>query len=200
MSTSTGVAPTRAMLPAVAKNEYVLVMTSSPGPMPSAISTASSASVPDDTAIASPASRDTASSRSSASTSAPMMNRWLSQTRAIAARISARMGRYCASRSRSGTLFTAVGPHPHSLRLDSLRSPLDFARDDPERAQRVEGSLPRPQALFTARRAIRLRARGRGHRTMISGAPHSAMSLRGSSGTPLGLVLVLRMTSTCSPA
>ena len=55
MSTSTGVAPSRAMHPAVAKNEYVLVMTSSPGPMPSAISTASSASVPDDTAIASPA-------------------------------------------------------------------------------------------------------------------------------------------------
>ena len=69
MSTSTGVAPTRAMLPAVAKNEYVLVMTSSPAPMPSAISTASSASVPDDTAIASPASRAAASSRSSASTS-----------------------------------------------------------------------------------------------------------------------------------
>ena len=52
MSTNTGVAPTRLMQPAVAKNEYVVVMTSSPRPMPSAIRTASSASVPDDTAMA----------------------------------------------------------------------------------------------------------------------------------------------------
>ena len=52
MSTKTGVAPTRAIDPAVAKNENVLVMTSSPCPMPSAISAASSASVPEDTAMA----------------------------------------------------------------------------------------------------------------------------------------------------
>ena len=37
MSTSTGVAPSRATTPADAKNEYGLVMTSSPGPMPSAM-------------------------------------------------------------------------------------------------------------------------------------------------------------------
>ena len=54
MSTSTGVAPTRTMHPAVAKNEYVLVITSSPGPTPSAINTARMASVPDETAIACP--------------------------------------------------------------------------------------------------------------------------------------------------
>ena len=48
MSTSTGVAPSRATQPAVAKNEYVLVTTSSPGPMSSAMSAASTASVPDD--------------------------------------------------------------------------------------------------------------------------------------------------------
>ena len=41
------------MHPAVAKNEKVLVMTSSPGPMPSAISATRSASVPDDTPMAS---------------------------------------------------------------------------------------------------------------------------------------------------
>ena len=57
--------------PAVAKNEYVGVMTSSPGPMPSAISATSSASVPDDTAIACSAPSSAASSRSSASTSGP---------------------------------------------------------------------------------------------------------------------------------
>ena len=103
ISTSTGVAPTRDTHPAVAKKEYVLVTTSSPGPMPSAISTASSASVPDDTLTASGTSRAAISSRSSPSTSGPMMKRWVSHTRAMAARISSRMGRYCASRSRSGT-------------------------------------------------------------------------------------------------
>ena len=52
MSTNTGVAPSRLTQPAVAKNENVGVMTSSPGPMPSAISATSNASVPDDTAMA----------------------------------------------------------------------------------------------------------------------------------------------------
>ena len=52
MSTSTGRAPTRTIAPAVAKNEYVVVTTSSPALMSSAISASSSASVPDDTAIA----------------------------------------------------------------------------------------------------------------------------------------------------
>ena len=41
------------MHPAVAKNEYVVVTTSSPGPIPSAIIAASSASVPEDTVTAS---------------------------------------------------------------------------------------------------------------------------------------------------
>ena len=52
MSTNTGVAPRRAIAPAVAKNVYGVVMTSSPGPMSSAIRHASSASLPDDTPIA----------------------------------------------------------------------------------------------------------------------------------------------------
>jgi len=43
------------MHPAVAKNENVGVMTSSPGPIPSAISVARIASVPDDIATASAA-------------------------------------------------------------------------------------------------------------------------------------------------
>ena len=52
MSTSLGVAPRRETTPAVAKNENVGVITSSPGPMPSAISATSSASVPDDSPTA----------------------------------------------------------------------------------------------------------------------------------------------------
>jgi hypothetical protein len=52
MSTKTGVAPTRAMQPAVAKNVNGVVMTSSPWPMPSAISATINASVPLETPIA----------------------------------------------------------------------------------------------------------------------------------------------------
>ena len=57
MSTSTGLAPTRTTQPAVAKNEYVGVITSSPGPMSSAIRAASTASVPDDRPMACGTSR-----------------------------------------------------------------------------------------------------------------------------------------------
>ena len=85
MSTSTGVAPTRTTAPAVAKNENVVVTTSSPALMPSAISASSSASVPDDTAIACLTPSSAASSRSRPSISGPMMKRWLSQTRVTAA-------------------------------------------------------------------------------------------------------------------
>jgi len=35
------------------------------------------------------------------------------------------------------------------MRLDSLRSSLDFARDDPERAPRVEGSLAAAQGCHS---------------------------------------------------
>ena len=94
------------MQPAVAKNEYVLVTTSSPAPMFSAIMAASSASVPDDTPTASFTSSIAASSRSRPSTSGPMMNRWLSQTRVMAASTSSRIGRYWAWRSSSGTEVT----------------------------------------------------------------------------------------------
>ena len=52
MSTKTGVAPRRAIAPTVAKNVYGVVITSSPGPMSSAIRQASSASLPEDTPIA----------------------------------------------------------------------------------------------------------------------------------------------------
>jgi hypothetical protein len=47
MSTKAGSAPRRATTPAVAKNVYGVVTTISPRPTPSAMRTASSASVPD---------------------------------------------------------------------------------------------------------------------------------------------------------
>jgi len=52
MSTKTGVAPTRAMLSAVAKKLNGVVTTSSPAPMPSARSAITNASVPEFTPTA----------------------------------------------------------------------------------------------------------------------------------------------------
>ena len=49
MSQKSGRAPSRAIVPAVAKKVKGEVITSSPGPMPSAISASSSASVPEET-------------------------------------------------------------------------------------------------------------------------------------------------------
>src|SRR5690348_15325997 len=75
--------------------------------MSSVISASRMASVPDDTAIACSMPSIADSSRSSASTSGPMMKRWLSATRVTAARISSRSGRYCACRSSNGTFMDA---------------------------------------------------------------------------------------------
>jgi hypothetical protein len=49
MSTNTGTAPVRAMVPAVAKKVNGVVMTASPAPISSVMSARSSASVPDET-------------------------------------------------------------------------------------------------------------------------------------------------------
>ena len=73
ISTRTGRAPSLTMAPAVAKNEYVVVMTSSPGEIPSAISASRTASVPEDTATACSTPISAASSSSSAVISGPMM-------------------------------------------------------------------------------------------------------------------------------
>jgi hypothetical protein len=70
-SANTGRAPTRTIAPTVAKNDSGVVTISSPGPQPSAIAIASSASVPElvPTARATPVAA--ASARSKPSTSAP---------------------------------------------------------------------------------------------------------------------------------
>ena len=94
MSTKTGRAPSRAMTPAVAKNEYAEVMTSSPGPISSAMSDASNASVPDETPMAKRAPVWAATSFSSSSTSGPRMNRCDEQTLRTASWISSWMVSY----------------------------------------------------------------------------------------------------------
>ena len=75
MSTKTGTAPTLLMDSGVAKNVNGVVMTSSPGPTPSARSPITSASVPEFTPIACFTPRYDANSLSSAPTFGPRMNR-----------------------------------------------------------------------------------------------------------------------------
>ncbi len=103
MSTNTGAAPSRSMQPAVAKKLYGVVITSSPGLTPIAISATSSASVPDVTPMPNFACEYSATSFSSPSTSGPPMKCCASHTRSIAARISSRIGAYCAFKSNRGT-------------------------------------------------------------------------------------------------
>jgi hypothetical protein len=90
MSAKMGFAPRRATVPAVAKKVNGEVSTSSPGPMPRAISATSRASVPEDTPTAGGRPTNAPSSASRASTSGPMMKFWLSITRVMAASTSVR--------------------------------------------------------------------------------------------------------------
>src|SRR5258706_7784271 len=103
MSTNTGVAPTRAIAPTVAKNVYGVVMTSSPDPMFSAIKQANNASVPEETPTACEQPLYCAIACSQCSTFGPKMKCWDSITSASAASTSALMVAYCALRSSSGT-------------------------------------------------------------------------------------------------
>src|SRR5579864_6398829 len=105
MSTKTGLAPSRETVPAVAKKEYAVVITSSPGPTPAAIKAARRASVPEETPTANFEPQNFAISSSRAWTSGPRMKCWESQTRSIAARISSRIGAYWAFRSSRGTFM-----------------------------------------------------------------------------------------------
>ena len=73
-SASTGVAPHRAGTSAVAQKVKAGQMTASPGPMPQAISTSRSASVPLEQVITWRAPQKAASSLSSVRTSGPRMN------------------------------------------------------------------------------------------------------------------------------
>src|SRR6266852_270100 len=103
MSTNTGVAPTRAIAPTVAKNVYGVVMTSSPGPMFSAIRQANRASLPDETPTACEQLQYLAIASSHCSTFGPKMKCCDSITSAMAASTSALIVEYCALRSSSGT-------------------------------------------------------------------------------------------------
>ncbi len=103
MSTNTGRAPRRAIEPAVATKVNGVVTTSSPGPTPYAIRARSSASEPEAQPSANSHPTNFAISPSSAATSDPMMNCWLSRTRATTENTSSRMGANWDLKSRNAT-------------------------------------------------------------------------------------------------
>ena len=105
-SANTGVAPTRAIDSAVAKNVNAGQMTSSPAPIPSASRTSTSASVPFATPTVSGTPRYSAASCSKAATFGPNTNVPCSSTSAKASLSAGMSGSYCAFTSMSG-IFTA---------------------------------------------------------------------------------------------
>ena len=107
-SQSTGVAPARSMPETVGTHVFACVTTSSPGPMPSARSASSIASVPfaQPTACAFPF--QAASSASNARPSSPSTNQPRSSTRAAAASSSGRIAAVARARSLNGTCTPRV--------------------------------------------------------------------------------------------
>src|SRR5712692_423063 len=91
--------------------------------MRSAIRDINNASVPDDTPRAKRTPQNAASSSSSAVTSDPRINRCDSQTRSIAARISARIVAYCAGKSSKGTFILTWLSRPSPVSLNSRARP-----------------------------------------------------------------------------
>src|SRR3954470_16906010 len=114
MSAKTGVAPRRAIDSAVAENVNAGQITSSPGPMPSASSTSTIASVPLATPIVSGTPRYSAASRSNAFTFGPRMKVVPESSTSANASFSCGIsGAYCALTSTSGirgTPLQSIGP------------------------------------------------------------------------------------------
>src|SRR5260370_23639709 len=108
MSIKIGVAPTRAMQPAVEKKVNGVVNTASPGPIPNDIRIMSWASVPDEVPIPQVVPTKAAIFCSSSSTWVPRMKFCWSHNAAIPERISSRKGRYCLRKSKNGTLLTPL--------------------------------------------------------------------------------------------
>src|ERR1700732_3668785 len=160
MSTKTGVAFSRAMLPAVATNVKGGVMTSSPKSTPSAISASNNASEPDAQAIANLEPTKAAISASSCFTSGPIMNCWLSRTLSTAARISSFIMAYSALRSRNGK--------------SNLGAPRSDNRGDPIVDSLAFTKFPagKFEALVTISIVVVLRDRGRGSDCHVANTEH----------------------------
>ena len=99
-STKTGFAPHQLIASAVAMKVSGTVITSSPGPIPSPSRATQRASVPLPTPAANCVPQNAANSFSNWATNGPPAKAVLSSTCWIASAISARIGSYCAFRSR----------------------------------------------------------------------------------------------------
>src|SRR5258708_2428773 len=126
MSTNTGVAPTRAIAPTLAKNVYGVVITSLPGPMFSAIKQANKASVPEETPTACEHPLYWAIACSHCSTFGPKMKCCDTITSAISDSTSDLIVAYCALRSSRGTCMRGFLFHL-LVRLDSLLTALRWS-------------------------------------------------------------------------
>src|SRR5260370_17974941 len=104
-SAKTGVAPTRAIHPAVAKNVNDGQITSSPAPISSAISASRIPSVPEETPMACGTSTTAARLRSRSSTSRPKMNWPEFSTHSNASFSFGASGAFWSWRSRRGTFM-----------------------------------------------------------------------------------------------
>ena len=115
------------MAPAVAKKVNGVVITSSPGPMSRAISGSSRASEPEAQPIPCMEPQYSAISASSAETSGPSTNIWLSRTWRTTGSISSRIVWYCALRFRAGILTDSYGTLIGGHSFDASGSALDCA-------------------------------------------------------------------------
>src|SRR5690606_37240110 len=136
MSTNTGVAPVRAIQPAVAKKVNGVVMTSSPGPRPRLIIVFSRASVPLDAPTAYLHPLSAATSRSSSATLGPPMQTCDSSTSETAASTSSRIVAYCAFKSSRGTFMISL---PFASDLALLQSVVLSRQPDTQAAHAVIG-------------------------------------------------------------
>src|SRR5688500_8808311 len=119
MSAKTGVAPIIAIAPAEAMNEFGAVMTSSPGPMPSALKIRISASVPEFTPIAWRAPQSAAKRFSNSSTAGPSVDWPVLRSPRMQARISSASAS-CVSRYEYLTFMRCRSPAGSSPELPGL--------------------------------------------------------------------------------
>src|ERR1039457_6496108 len=126
MSQNIGRAPLRATVPAVAKNVYGVVITSSPGPIPKAMRASSNASVPEETPTACAHRQYCAAAFSNSVTYGPRMNCWLAQILSRTGIISAANAWYCPFRSSRGTVIAGVKLGTTAILIETrIRAALD---------------------------------------------------------------------------
>ena len=119
-STQTGIAPRRTTDPAVAKKVNAGNKTSSPGPMPKAISGKSKASVPEDTPRACFTFKNSAQDFSNASRRGPIINAFDFMTSLKVDSYAGAKASFCGPRSNKGTVTMINTSFSHTQRATSF--------------------------------------------------------------------------------